>query len=246
MDRYDTLGQLRQLPDLAAEVWMTKGHKNPSDRPLVASRSPFPKCPADLEVIDCLTRDEHDTAPLYTLTQAVRAVWEDLDAGQRPALTNPPTWSSETQWLLCTAETWQADPWLSEFVADQVWMVWRELARAARIPTPIAIGCPQPGCQGRVVESAGGWLTCTDCARQYPGSQRIVADFRRRPPMTTAQVSEWLGVTENAILVRRSHGRKLRPVNPGCKPLLWSPWDVLSVFRPDLIEALEQPDIGAA
>lgn len=242
MDRTDTVGQLKSIPNLAAEVWLTKGAKNPSDRPLVASRSPFPKVPADLGVIDCLTRDERDGALLFELSRAVRAVWEDIDP--KPSLTNPPTWSSETQWLLDRAEVWQADPRLSEYVSDQVWMVWRTLAREARVPEPLSINCPEPGCQGRLVESAGGWLTCTDCARQYPGRQRIVSWAQKASPMTTDELARMLPITPQ-MLTNWQRRKGLHPVNPGGRPLLWIPWDVIRLSRPDIVEAMANCDSAA-
>ena len=56
----DTVQQLHELPDLAAECFATWGHPNPSERPVVAVKRIHPKAPADLDTLDAL--DCHDRA----------------------------------------------------------------------------------------------------------------------------------------------------------------------------------------
>ena len=47
----DTVQQLHELPDLAAECFATWGHPNPSERPVVAVKRIYPKAPADLDTL---------------------------------------------------------------------------------------------------------------------------------------------------------------------------------------------------
>jgi len=78
----DTVQQLHELPDLAAECFATWGHPNPSERPVVAVKRIHPKAPADLDTLDALRADE--LGLLHRLAQCVRAV-----PGPRQSRTQP-------------------------------------------------------------------------------------------------------------------------------------------------------------
>ena len=59
----DTVQQLHELPDLAAECFATWGHPNPSERPVVAVKRIHPKAPADLDTLDALRVDKLGLTP---------------------------------------------------------------------------------------------------------------------------------------------------------------------------------------
>lgn len=72
----DTVQQLHELPDLAAEVYLTWGHPNPSEQPVVQVKRIHPRAPADLDTLDALRPDK--LGLLHRLAQCVRAVVEDM------------------------------------------------------------------------------------------------------------------------------------------------------------------------
>ena len=70
----DTVQQLHELPDLAAEVFLTWGHPNPSEQPVVQVKRIHPRAPADLDTLDALRPDE--LGLLHRLAHCVRAAAE--------------------------------------------------------------------------------------------------------------------------------------------------------------------------
>lgn len=191
MERTDTLGQLRRLPELAAEVWLTRRHPNPVERPLVGGRRADPPAPARLDVIDALRLDEH--GQLFALSQAVRAVCDETKTAQAEC----DTWSGVCGWLISQADVWRADPWLAEFVAGQVWDVWRALTRVAREPDSPSIPCAVEGCHGRITaldDGTGGWLwpdVCTDGHRV--DRAELVRRWKATQPAPLADVAQTVG-----------------------------------------------------
>ena len=106
----DTVQQLHELPDLAAEVFLTWGHPNPSEQPVVQVKRIHPRAPADLDTLDALRADE--LGLLHRLAQCVRAVVEDMH--EHPGdLTDTPTWAGECGWLITHANTWRTDAFLN-------------------------------------------------------------------------------------------------------------------------------------
>ena len=147
----DTVQQLHELPDLAAECFATWGHPNPSERPVVAVKRIHPKAPADLDTLDALRADE--LGLLHRLAQCVRAVVEDMH--EHPGdLTETPTWASECGWLIAHANTWRADVFLADWIGSEVRSIHRELCRVARVHPPLKLQCPR--CQAPVHLAPGG------------------------------------------------------------------------------------------
>ena len=106
----DTVQQLHELPDLAAEVFLTWGHPNPSEQPVVQVKRIHPRAPADLDTLDALRPDE--LGLLHRLAQCVRAVVEDMP--EHPGdLTDTPTWVGECDWLITHANTWHSSRWMA-------------------------------------------------------------------------------------------------------------------------------------
>ena len=147
----DTVQQLHELPDLAAEVYLTWGHPNPSDRPVTTVRRIHPRVPADLDTLDALRPDE--LGLLHRLAQCVRAVVENMP--EHPGdLTDTPTWAGECDWLITHANTWRADAFLTDLVGSEVHAIHRELCRVARVHPPLKLQCPR--CQAPVHLAPGG------------------------------------------------------------------------------------------
>lgn len=232
----DTLDQLDQIPALAAEVLLTAGHKNPSGRtPTRSRRQDAPPAPADLGALDALRRGPHGL--LHELTECTRAVGETLAAQGRdwPEVTDPPTWAAECAWLTATAPDWQGDEFCRDYVQRHVRHVHLTLAAEARRPRPTRLICPD--CGGRLTESAGGWLTCTECARQQAGRGRITAWISRLQPMTTRQLCDWLDITPDRLW-QWHHRGIIAPVDGDRRPHRWAPIDALRILHPDLADTL--------
>ena len=148
----NTLDKLKQIPDLAAQVQMSPA--TPYRVPAV-QRAPGGKSlrqggkvssgpvPASILAEDMLST----TGLLFELTQAVRMVWEQQDA-PRTLLAEDVSFAGECEWLISTAEFWQADPVLAEWVRDTANRVHRQLARWVGEVAPSRLVCPT--CGGRV------------------------------------------------------------------------------------------------
>nr|DAF00042.1 MAG TPA: antitoxin [Caudoviricetes sp.] len=198
----DTIQQLRELPGLAAEVFLTWGHPNPTGRPPVATKRVFPPAPADLDALDCL----RPGGLLFRLTQCVRAVVEEMP--EHPAdLDDPPTWVSESTWLAAHASDWQPDAFLAEFVATEVNEIHRELSRVARMQPPLHLECPR--CRDILrVQPGERWLRCDsghviDSGPEIERAGRLVS-------MTYAELSRELGIPEGTLR-RWRHDRLIHP-----------------------------------
>ena len=197
----DTVQQLHELPDLAAECFATWGHPNPSDRPVVAVKRIHPKAPADLDTLDALRADK--LGLLHRLAQCVRAVVEDMH--EHPGdLTDTPTWASECGWLIAHANNWRGDAFLADWIGSEVRSIHRELCRVARVHPPLKLQCPR--CQAPVHLAPGGqYYRCEN--------EHIIdhwAEVKRMGQlvmMTYSELADVTGVAEATI--RKWASRKL-------------------------------------
>ena len=177
----DTVQQLHELPDLAAECFATWGHPNPSDRTVVAAKRIHPKAPADLDTLDALRADE--LGLLHRLAQCVRAVVEDMH--EHPGdLTDTPTWTSECDWLISHANAWRADAFLSDWIGSEVRSIHRELCRVARVHPPLKLQCPR--CQAPVHMGAGGGYYLCEAGHEI----RHFAEIERMGKLTDMTIPE--------------------------------------------------------
>ncbi len=155
-----TRGKLARIPDLAAEVWLTRDAPNPDGRtehtkPVWASRPPLSV--AVLDALRPIDPDGYSVTPLWHLTQAVRLAWDELrdrgvDTRHLPRPAEQPTFASECGWLLETAGEWEvsADLVVIEMIDWHVNECHGELTRLAREPKPIELWCQTEGCHGRI------------------------------------------------------------------------------------------------
>ncbi len=141
-----TLRELHRIPGLAAEVFLTWGHPNPSDRPERRGRGDVAQAPTDLAVLDALRPwSDSGHSLVARLVEAVRAVFDDTwvdGVRDTPAFADPPTFASEADWLLVTVGLWAGDAWRYEMVRDAARDVHGELARLAREHPPVRLTCP--------------------------------------------------------------------------------------------------------
>ena len=185
-----TRERLTRIPDLAAEVFVTWGHPNPSGHAERGRNSPGSKAPTDLAVLDALRPGERGM--LAGLTECVRIVWQAMDAGERPDLTNPPNWASECGWLLRSWDWAQASLDLSEidWISDTIRRTHATLSELAREARPLVLHCTRmvgtEACGGGLIGrdernadtgdwTASRWAYCAECGQTYT----YTADLRR-------------------------------------------------------------------
>ena len=189
----DTIQQLHELPDLAAEVFLTWGHPNPTDRPAYRTKHVHPPALADLDALDCL-RNDH-LGLLFRLAQCVRAVVEDMPA--HPAdIEATPTWTSESKWLIAHHADWRTDQFLSDLIGSEVAHIHRDLSRAARVQPPIRLECPR--CHDPLrLQQGGRWLRCDagHIIETGPEIERV----GRLVSMTYAELARELGIAEGTL-----------------------------------------------
>ena len=202
----DTVQQLHELPELAAEVYLTWGHPNPSEQPVVQVKRIHPRAPADLDTLDALRPDE--LGLLHRLAQCVRAVVEDMP--EHPGdLTDTPTWAGECDWLITHANTWRADAFLTDLVGSEVHAIHRELCRIARIHPPLRLQCPR--CQAPVHLAPGGqYYRCEN--------EHIIdhwAEIKRlgvlNQPVTIPEAAAELGASERTLQDWQQRGLMPKP-----------------------------------
>ena len=201
----DAIQQLHELPDLAAEVFLTWGHPNPTGRPIIhTTRRVHPPAPADLDALDCLRNDR--LGLLFRLSECVRAVVEDMPTHPGD-LTEQPTWVSESEWLIAHHADWRDDGFLSDWVGLEVADIHRRLSRAARVQPPIRLECPR--CRDPLrLQQGGRWLRCDagHIIETGPEIERV----GRLASMTYAELARELGIAEGTLR-RWKHGGLLLP-----------------------------------
>lgn len=188
----------------------------------------------------CQQRGDH---LLSDLGQCVRAVVEHAGRDDVPELTDPPTWNSETQWLLATAHVWQTDDWLNEYVVSEVTHVHHALAQLARVqrekrPDPCKTeNCPWPA---RLIE--GGRMWVCEAGHENAGPEQDVEHWRWHPTMTSAEIEDNFPITR-ANLRWHKKRRNIKPA-PGSDASgdRWHPWDVMKLIQPELCKAVEQKE----
>ena len=202
----DTVQQLHELPDLAAEVYLTWGHPNPSEQPVVQVKRIHPRAPADLDTLDALRPDE--LGLLHRLAQCVRAVVEDMP--EHPGdLTDTPTWAGECDWLITHANTWRADAFLTDLVGSEVHAIHRELCRIARIHPPLRLQCPR--CQAPVHLAPGGQYYRCEAGHIIDHWAEIKRLGVLNQPVTIPEAAAELGASERTLQDWQQRGLMPKP-----------------------------------
>lgn len=196
----NTIQQLHELPDLAAEVFLTWGHPNPTDRPAYRTKRVHYPAPADLDALDCLRPDR--LGLLFRLAECVRAVVEDMPTHPGD-LSESPTWVGECAWLIAHHADWRDEPFLTDWVGSEVGEIHRDLSRAARVQPPIRLECPR--CHDPLrLQQGGRWLRCDagHIIETGPEIERV----GRLTSMTYAELARELGIAEGTLRRWRSDG----------------------------------------
>lgn len=230
-----TLDQLAQLPELAAERFLTIGAPNPSPEAGRGAASITPTAPADLEAYDVLRAD--DKGQLHRLSRCVRTVLETMreqDHDDHPDPGAEATWVGECDWLTHTADWWQLDPWCCEWVTGEVDSIWRTLRHAVREPRRAAFVCPTCGDRATM---DGHWLACES------GHEVSVRDHAQqlmaREPIGTTDIAAEMGISVDRIYKWRERGL-VKPALVVGKAHLWKPWDIFKQLYPLLAKDLQE------
>jgi len=234
--------RLDLIATLADEAQLTIGHPNP-DGPQRARRghAPAGRAPADLAALDLAAPadDDHPDRPLSLLVECSRLCWDatPLDVHQAHPQPDPPcTLASEARWL---AQLWPAaQPWLDlvdyDWIDDNTRAICAQLAAATRTrPRPVH-HCP--ACGEPLAEAAGGWLWCRACGAEHPGPERLAEQWRRKPPMATADLAAALHINPNRIHTWRWRGL-IQPDHTDAGVAYWRPLDVIALLWPETLEA---------
>lgn len=168
-----TRDQLRRLPELAAEAFLTWDAPNPGSRTdrVKRGRTQAPP-PTDLTALTALRTD--DKGLLWTLSECVRIVWQAMDAEAMEDHPNPldwseATWSSECHLLLASFDWWQANLDAADlgWVEGAITKATKALVALTRQPKPNTLHCLVEGCRGSITP-----LVVDDAE----GGQKLVAD----------------------------------------------------------------------
>ncbi|MGD7788204.1 hypothetical protein ACQCX2_07755 [Propionibacteriaceae bacterium Y1700] len=196
----DTITQLRQLPGLAAECWLTWDAPNPAPRASEGKRTPpGSKPPTDLSAWDALRPDEK--GQLAVLASWARLVAEERD-NQGLTQPEPPanTWAACCDYLIAVGTFWAGAAWRDE-LEHEVAKVWRTLRTQARTPPEQRYKCTH--CGGRAhMRDGGSWLSCEDCGKVMDHRAEIARAMATRPPMTRHQIAAELGVPVDTVKKR--------------------------------------------
>lgn len=198
----DTLRQLAQIPDLAAEAYVTWNRPNPTPRQEGGNRSTGSKAPTDLAVLDAL-RPDPDAQGKSCRGLLMQAVWAvrpetGLDMPEQ-------TFTGLCGWLVQTEGVWagldhharRRDCWchgldtVSGTVVHTVAQVHAELAGLCRVqPAPVWT-CRTDGCPERVHAEPGGYRCGAGHVQDVTGPLR---ELGRVKTATIADLSGMLGV----------------------------------------------------
>ena len=245
--RMTVADRLRLIPALAREVALTMGAPNPSARSDQTKRTTraHPPLPIDTAALDVLADDDglevESWVPVSRLVECSRLVWEVLGDGERREHPQPlgvPAFASECAWLAGVWPVAQVCLDLSaiEWIDMETRDVCAQLAAVARLAGEARYRCPDCGESLHLRE--GGWMVCESGAHMHPGPDRLVAQWRRRAPMSTNHLAAELRILPSRI--RKWHERgKLVKVREEGRTAFWLPWDAVRCLYPDVVAAIE-------
>lgn len=235
---------LAELPNLAAEVFLTWTTPNPAPKADRTIRSvPGSRPPTRLDVWDALRPDQK--GDLRLLHGWCITIDEVSDGELAPIPEQTPTWNGVARYL---TETW---PWwrtheLADDCTHEISAVHGRLRTLARTPRTPHYVCST--CGGRAHPQPGGqWMRC-DEGHEQSGIGAIRDQFRRLRPMTSQAMEEHYGDTIglNAATIAswarrgwlQEAGRVL--IRHKWRPT-YHPWDVIQVlYRHDTAAAVAE------
>lgn len=246
-DRMTVPDMLALIARLVPEVALTQHAPNPAGEAGRTVRREPTTTPANLGAVAVLRADDgregHSHVMLTRLAECGRIVWEALDMGTRAEHLPPDglAWETETAWL---AGAWpDALAYLDEpdlaWIEGEVSDMLHAFAALARMAKPTRYLCPE--CRTPMHMGVGDWLICETGAHEHPGPARLESEYRRRPPLSTQMIAEIFGIDQSLLWAWHKRGR-IEPTNPGGKPLMWLPWDVVGVLYPDIVADINRRD----
>lgn len=256
-DGATVLDMLTTLPALLKEVALTIDAPNPDGPEVQIARGAkrdelvtdvdsqahrWSKTPKRIKTMRALDPDL-DTSLFASLVLCSRLVWEALDMDARRAHTQPigtPCWATELRWLRLTWTDAQAylDPADFDWIADEMRSVWVTVATLAGVrPRPRNL-CPD--CRAPMHLGDDDWLTC-EAGHQHPGPRRLERQWRRKPPMATAEICEALRVPQGTVW-RWHHEGRIKPSRQEGRAMYWLPWDVIALRYPDIVADIDKRD----
>lgn len=235
------------IPALAREAALTLGAPNPSAQADRTKRivQAHPPLPIDAATLDALAPDDgreiESWVPISRLVECSRLVWEAFGLDERrqhPQPVGEPAFASECAWLANAWPTAQTVLDLSaiDWIDTETREVCLQLASVSRMSRETRYRCPDCGESLHLGES--GWMVCESGTHMHPGPDRLVGQWRRRPPMTTNHLAAELRILPSRI--RKWHERgKLVKVREEGRTVFWLPWDAVRCLYPDVVAAIE-------
>ena len=201
----DTVQQLHELPDLAAQAAPHATGRSGGGDGIRTAPGSKPPPGVDLDAIDVSHGRQHPHL-LARLSGCVRAVVEErrrADLCPRgPFGEQDVSWAPEVQYLLDTADWWTAESWCAEWIATEVGVIHGKLTRKAE---ELVDSTKCPTCGGPVTAHTTDTLMVAQCEP----CQRVLG-MRPRKLLTTRQAAERHGVTPQAIRTLEYRGRVLK------------------------------------
>ena len=184
-----------------------------------------------------------ETSLFASLVICSRIIWENLDAETKaahPQSLGTPYWSTEIAWLSKVWPDSQAylDKCDIDWIRDEVRSIWLAIASYAGVRRKPKYRCPTEGCREQMHLSEGDWMTCS-AGHQHPGPGRLSREWRRKPPMSTKDLSKALRIPEGTIW-RWRHEKKIKPCREEGRTLFWLPWDLITQRYPDLVAEIDK------
>lgn len=213
-----TIGRLREIPDLATQVYVSRDTPHRPGRPTTASvttqgprvssgcpqyinprkRTATPAIhapiPASVIAWDMLRTDEHGRELEY-LIEACVAVRDDMDA---PPVMPSPRWADVCADLIVLREWWESDDVLLDWVGDAAGKAHLALSRWVGTSRPPRLACPK--CDGKMHEigygdaiESGTNLRCSDCGAIL-GAKDIAHEAVMRTPAPLTDIATMLAI----------------------------------------------------
>lgn len=235
---------LDQIPALILEARQTLFAPNPDgDEKVRSGKATHPDKIGRWAAILAALDEALETSLFASLAICSRIIWESIDADTKKAHPQPlgtPQWQSEIAWLSRAWPDSQAYLDLADidWIRAEVRWVWLAIASYAGVRSKPKYLCPTEGCREQMHLSEGDWMTCS-AGHQHPGPGRLSREWRRKPPMSTKDLSKALRITPERLWKWKERG-KIKPVREEGKTLFWLPWDAIIILYPDVVAEIDK------
>ena len=225
-----TAKHLKEIPDLAAEAWNTRGTRAITGESVGARTVPGSRCLADLDRLVALDPEHADG--LGVLSTWVRAVSDEMTEANHPHQWPADTVAAVCLWLTAALPWCEGRGWDAE-MADDVRRLWGSLRHICGRVEPKALACFTHGCPGRLREM-DNMLEC-EIGHRHDGLWK----WRHHPSMPIPWLSDQLKVPERTLRHWAGSSRVNVDGSKGKKPLHLWPWEVLAELYPETVTAIK-------